>query len=203
MDVTEPSLWRHGDFMKLWTGQTVSELGSVVTRTAIPIAAVITLHASALQVGILVASASTAVLLVGLFAGALVDRSRRRPLMIVADAIRALVVLSIPVMAIAGALRIEQLFVSDLRLEGITPHVTQNTTNRRSAIDGRTTRHPGYAKSQHARPRIERVFGWTKTTGLLRKTRHRGKPRVGWIFTFTLAVYDLVRLRALCVADAQ
>jgi MFS family permease len=110
VDVTEPSLWRHGDFMKLWTGQTVSELGSVVTRTAIPIAAVITLHATALQVGILVASASTAVLLVGLFAGALVDRSRRRPLMIVADAIRALVVLSIPVTAIAGALRIEQLY---------------------------------------------------------------------------------------------
>ncbi|MEA2662710.1 MAG: hypothetical protein QOH08_2282 [Chloroflexota bacterium] len=97
--------------MKLWTGQTVSELGSVVTRTALPIAAVITLDANALQVGFLVASASTAVLLVGLFAGALVDRSRRRPLMIAADAIRAVVLLSIPFAALAGSLRIEQLYV--------------------------------------------------------------------------------------------
>lgn len=111
MDLTERSLWRNGDFVKLWTGQTVSELGSVVTRTALPIAAVITLHASALQVGILVASASIAVLLVGLFAGALVDRSRRRPLMIAADAIRAILLLSIPFAAITGSLRIEQLYV--------------------------------------------------------------------------------------------
>lgn len=111
MDVTGPSLWRHADFMKLWTGQTVSELGSVVTRTALPIVAVLTLRANALQVGILVASASTAVLLIGLFAGALVDRSRRRPLMIGADAIRAVLLLSIPATAIAGTLRIEQLYV--------------------------------------------------------------------------------------------
>ena len=111
MDVTERTLWRHGDFMKLWTGQTVSELGSVVTRTALPIAAVITLHANAIEVGILVASASSAVLLVGLFAGALVDRSRRRPLMIAADAIRAVLLLSIPAAAIAGTLRIELLYV--------------------------------------------------------------------------------------------
>ena len=61
MDVKVVSLWRHGDFMKLWTGQTVSELGSVVTRTALPIVAVVTLHATALEMGILIASASTAV----------------------------------------------------------------------------------------------------------------------------------------------
>src|SRR5436190_3159012 len=97
--------------MKLWTGQTVSELGSVVTRTALPIAAVLILRANAIQVGILVASASTAVLLVGLFAGALVDRSRRRPLMIVADVLRAFVVLSVPAAAFAGTLRMEQLYV--------------------------------------------------------------------------------------------
>jgi MFS family permease len=111
MDVTARSLWRHADFMKLWTGQTVSELGSVVTRTALPIVAVITLHADALQVGILVASASTAVLLIGLFAGALVDRSRRRPLMIAADAMRAVLLLSIPAAALSGTLRMEQLYV--------------------------------------------------------------------------------------------
>ncbi len=111
MNVTGASLWRHRDFMKLWTGQTVSELGSVVTRTALPIVAVITLHANALQVGIVAASASTAVLLVGLFAGALVDRSRRRPLMIAADAIRAVLLLSIPGTALFGTLRMEQLYV--------------------------------------------------------------------------------------------
>jgi predicted MFS family arabinose efflux permease len=111
MDVTARSLWRHADFMKLWSGQTVSELGSVVTRTALPIVAVITLHANALQVGIVAASASTAVLLIGLFAGAVVDRSRRRPLMIGADAIRAVLLLSIPAAALSGTLRIEQLYV--------------------------------------------------------------------------------------------
>jgi transposase len=88
-------------------------------------------------------------------------------------------------------------FVAALRERGITPHVAQNTTNRRSAIDGRTTRHPGYAMSQHARRLGERVFGWSKTIGLQRKTRLRGQPRVGWAFTFTLAVYDLVRMRTL------
>src|SRR5438132_6730044 len=97
--------------MKLWTGQTVSELGSVVTRTALPLAAILTLHATAVEVGILVASASIAVLLVGLFAGALVDRSRRRPLMIASDAVRALLLLSIPAAALAGTLRIELLYV--------------------------------------------------------------------------------------------
>ena len=66
--------------MKLWTGQTVSEFGSVVTRTALPLVAILTLHATAFEVGILVVSGSIAVLLVGLFAGALVDRSRRKPL---------------------------------------------------------------------------------------------------------------------------
>lgn len=97
--------------MKLWTGQTVSEFGSVVTRTALPIAAVLTLHAGALQVGILVASASVAVLIVGLFAGALVDRLPRRPFMVVADALRAILLASIPVAAVMGGLRIEQLYM--------------------------------------------------------------------------------------------
>jgi len=106
-----PSLWRDGDFVKLWTGQTISEMGSVVTRTALPILAVLTLHAGALELGILVASASIAVLLVGLFAGVLVDRLPRRPFMVGADAGRALLLLSIPVAALAGVLGIEQLFL--------------------------------------------------------------------------------------------
>jgi transposase len=84
-------------------------------------------------------------------------------------------------------------FVAALRDIKVTPHVAQNTANRRSAIDGRTTSHPGYAVSQ----RIEEVFGWAKTSGGLRKTRHRGKDRVGWMFTLTVTAYNLVRLPKL------
>ncbi len=88
-------------------------------------------------------------------------------------------------------------FVAALRERRVTPQVSQNTTGRRSAIDGRTTCHPGYEVSQDKRRLAEGVHGWIKTVGLLRKTRHRGKGRVGWVFTFTLAVYDLVRMRRL------
>ena len=88
-------------------------------------------------------------------------------------------------------------FVADLRELNVTPHVAQNTTNRRSAIDARTTRHPGYAVSGWVRKRIEEVFGWTKATAGFRKTRHRGLARVGWMFTLTATAYNLVRLRKL------
>ena len=88
-------------------------------------------------------------------------------------------------------------FVQGLRRLGVTPHVAQHTTRRRSAIDGRTTRHGGYAVSQQKRKRIEEIFGWAKTIALFRKTRHRGVRRVGWMFTFALAVYNLVRIRNL------
>ena len=88
-------------------------------------------------------------------------------------------------------------FVAALRDEQVTPHVAQNTTRRRSAIDGRTTRHPGYAVSQQRRKRVEEIFGWAKTVGLCRQMRHRGLRRVGWMFTFALAVYNLVRIRNL------
>ena len=75
--------------------------------------------------------------------------------------------------------------------------MAQNTTHRRSAIDERTTRHPGYAISQRKRKRVEEIFGWLKTVGCLRKTRHRGVRRVGWMFTFASAAYNLVRIRNL------
>jgi transposase len=88
-------------------------------------------------------------------------------------------------------------FVEVLREMAVTPHVTQHTTNRASAIDDRTTRHPGYALSQRTRMRIEEIFGWLKTVALLRKTRHRGTARVEWMFVFALAVYNLVRIRNL------
>jgi len=87
-------------------------------------------------------------------------------------------------------------FVAEMRRLGVTPHVTQNK-KRRSAIDGRTTRHAGYAASLRIRKRIEEVFGWMKTVGVLRKTRHRGTERVGWMFTFVAAAYNLVRLPKL------
>jgi transposase len=88
-------------------------------------------------------------------------------------------------------------FVAAVRLLGVTSHVAQNTTNRACAIDGRTTRHPGYGVSQRRRKRVEEIFGWLKTVGLMRKTRHRGTRRVDWMFTFALAAYNLVRIRTL------
>jgi transposase len=91
-------------------------------------------------------------------------------------------------------------FVAGLRSLNVTPHVAQNTANRRSAIDARTTRHPGYAASQRLRKRIEEAFGWIKTVGGLRKTRHRGTARVGWLFTLTAAACNLVRLPKLLAA---
>jgi transposase len=93
-------------------------------------------------------------------------------------------------------------FVQDLRALQITPHVAQHTTNRASAIDGRTTRHPGYTVSQQKRKRVEEIFGWLKTVGLLRKVKLRGVRRVGWLFTFAAAVYNLVRMRNLVEAAA-
>src|SRR6266446_6086860 len=93
-------------------------------------------------------------------------------------------------------------FVATLRALGVTPHVAQNTTNRRSAIDARTTRHPGYTLSQRARKRVEEIFGWLKTVALLRQTHHRGRARVGWMFLFGLAAYNLIRIRNLTWAAA-
>jgi transposase len=91
-------------------------------------------------------------------------------------------------------------FVDECRHMGITPHVAQKSSQ--SAIDARTTRHAGYAVSQVQRKRVEEIFGWMKTTGLLRKLRHRGGRLVAWIFTFTAAAYNLVRLRNLLAAAA-
>jgi transposase len=93
-------------------------------------------------------------------------------------------------------------FVGKLRDLQVTPHVAQNNANRRSAIDGRTTRHEGYAVSQRKRKRVEEVFGWMKTIGLQRKTRFRGPDRVGWMFTFAAAAYNLVRMRNLMAQSA-
>jgi transposase len=91
-------------------------------------------------------------------------------------------------------------FVRESRSRNVTPHVAQNTTNRASAIDQRTTRHVGYLISQRKRKRVEEIFGWLKTVGVLRKTRHRGLARVAWMFTFGVAAYNLVRIRNMMAA---
>jgi len=94
--------------------------------------------------------------------------------------------------------------VQEMRHMNVTPHVAQNTGRRGgSAIDGRTTRHAGYRISQQKRKRIEEVFGWLKTVGALRKTRHRGLFKVGWVFTFAAAAYNLVRMRNLLAPAVQ
>jgi transposase len=87
--------------------------------------------------------------------------------------------------------------VAAIRARRVTPHVAQNTTNRRSAVDGRTTCWPGYALSQRARKRVEEVFGWMKTVGGFRRTRYRGVDRTGLLGYLVAAAYNLVRLANL------
>jgi transposase len=87
-------------------------------------------------------------------------------------------------------------FVNELRTLNVRPHVAQNTT-RRSAIDGRTTRHAGYAASQRIRKRIEEAFGWMKSVGGMRRPMLRGLSRMSFAFTFAAAAYNLVRLPRL------
>jgi len=89
-------------------------------------------------------------------------------------------------------------FVREIRGMNVTPHVAQNDKRPGgSAVDKRTTRHAGYKVSQVRRKRVEEVFGWLKTIGMLRKARHRGVLKVGWVFTFAAAAYNLVRMRNL------
>src|SRR6476661_2884109 len=91
-------------------------------------------------------------------------------------------------------------FVAGCRERGCTPHVSQNDTNRRSAIDARTTRHHGYRISTIKRKRIEEPFGWMKTVGGLRKTRHCGRNLVQWFFVLTAAAYNLIRIPKILAA---
>jgi transposase len=90
----------------------------------------------------------------------------------------------------------ERDFVAGARALGVTPHVSPHT-RRPSHVDGRTTRHDGFVVSQRKRKRIEEIFGWLKSVALLRKVRHRGRARVGWMFTMGAAAYNLVRMRTL------
>ena len=90
-------------------------------------------------------------------------------------------------------------FVMELREINVTPHIAQNTT-RRSAIDGRTTRHSGYGISQCVRKRIEEGFGWMKTIGGMGRMKYRGREKVAWTFTLAAAAYDLIRMPKLMEA---
>jgi transposase len=92
--------------------------------------------------------------------------------------------------------------VADMRDRRVTPHVAQNTSKRRSAIDGRTTRHPGYAVSQRIRKRVEEIFGWMKTVGGFRRTRYRGLDRTGLAGYLVATAYNLVRLSRLAPRPA-
>jgi IS5 family transposase len=92
-----------------------------------------------------------------------------------------------------------QELVREMREHRVTPHCARRQT---SIIDQRTTRHSGYAASQRKRKRVEEIFGWIKTVGGLRKTRHRGIARVDWMFCFALAAYNLIRMRNLAPAPA-
>jgi transposase len=95
-------------------------------------------------------------------------------------------------------------FVAECRNLQVVPHVAQNLGRRGgSAIDGRTTRHRGYAISQRKRKRIEECFGWLKTIALMRKVRHRGVSKVDWVFTLACAAYNLVRMRNLATVPAM
>src|SRR4051794_34978686 len=110
---TRPSgcLWRHGDFLNLWGAQLISALGSRITRTALPILAVLTIHASAEQVAMLTALSMAPGVLVGLLLGGRIDRRAKRPLLIAADLVRAGLLLTVPLAAWLGRLGMGQLYV--------------------------------------------------------------------------------------------
>lgn len=97
-------------------------------------------------------------------------------------------------------------FIDELRQMAVTPHIARNDAvtktgkRRRSSVDGRTTRHPGYAVSQRVRKRVEEAFGWAKTVAGLAKTKLRGTRRVAFRFTFTMAAYNLIRMPRLLAA---
>ena len=91
-------------------------------------------------------------------------------------------------------------FVQGLREHSVTPHVAQNVSGRSSRIDERTTRHDGYLLSQKKRKLVEQIFGWIKTTAGLRQTKHRGRERVAWMFTFAAAAYNMIRVRNIMEA---
>jgi MFS family permease len=119
-DARADSVWRNGDFVRLWTASTISIFGSLVTRTALPFAAILVLGAGPIEIATLRSLQLIPGLLLGLVAGAWVDRLRRRPIMIVADLGRAILLASIPVSAVAGVLGLAQIYVVTFLAAGLS-----------------------------------------------------------------------------------
>ena len=88
-------------------------------------------------------------------------------------------------------------FVEAMKAQGVTPHVARNNAARRSAIDRRTTRHPGYATSQILRKLVEQPFGWLKAAASLWQVKYRGRDKVDWVVTFAMAAFNVTRMRNL------
>lgn len=120
MSADRRGLWQHRDFMKLWTGQTISKFGSQIGGGALRLTAILVLGATPLQLGFLTAASALPTLLLGLLAGVWVDRLRRRPLLIVADLLRAVLLLSIPIAYLIGALTMAQLYLVALLVGTLT-----------------------------------------------------------------------------------
>lgn len=152
-------LWRHADFLKLWAGQSISVLGSEVTALALPTIAILRLNAVAAQIGLLAALQRLAFPALALFAGVFVDRLRRRPLLIAADSVRAVAVLSVPVVAAIGALTLLQLYAVALVL-GIATVVFDiaylaylpSLVGRSDLLEGNTKLEVSYSVSRLAGP---------------------------------------------------
>src|SRR5438105_14690927 len=121
MRPSEASIWRNGAFVRLWSASTISYFGSFITRTALPLAAILVLGSGPLEISALRSLELVAWLIVGLVAGVWVDRLRRRPIMIGADIGRAILLGSIPVAAIAGVLGLPQLLLVAFLAAILTP----------------------------------------------------------------------------------
>lgn len=159
------SLWRHGDFLRLWAGQTVSQFGEQITLIALPLTAVLLLHANAFQMGVLGAMTTLPFVVVGLFVGVFVDSRRRRPLLIVADAARAILLGVVPVLAMLHRLTFPPLLpiafavgcltvLFDVAYQSYLPAVV----GREALVDGNAKLETSRAISQVAGPNLGGVL---------------------------------------------
>ncbi|MDQ2787252.1 MAG: MFS transporter [Chloroflexota bacterium] len=144
-------LWRHADFLKLWAGQSVSQFGSQITVLALPLTAALTLHASAANMGFLAAASTAPFLLFGLFAGVWVDRLRRRPILMIADIARFVLLLLIPLLALLGALALVDLYVIAFLVGILTVFFEVAYTSFLPAVVGRAHLVDGNSKLETTR----------------------------------------------------
>jgi MFS family permease len=188
------SLIRHRDFRMLWAGQSVSELGSQVSLLAIPLVAVITLHATTFEVGALTASSTAAFLLVGLPSGAIVDRLRRRNVLIWADIGRALTFGSVPVASAFGVLTIGQLFAVSLVGGVLTVFFEVAYQSYLPSLIGRPNLVEGNAKLQGSAS-VAQVVGPSASGGLIELVGAANAIAVD-AASFVLSVVSVLRIRA-------